>query len=476
MKKVLKRIFIIVAIAGMLLSVYAYHFTGAALPTINAKAPKKSSLSIVSVVKTKKAKAKLLTYTDIKNATWAAINKAGGLKSKIKNNTTVVIKPNLVYDHIYYRNEKLKAEANGVTTDYRLVRAVVEMVRKYNPNGKVYVMEGSSYNTPNIFKNLKYDKKNIPGVDEFIALEKSSGAYRDTNSDKLVKVKLAKNKYVQTNGENKIYYLNKLYYDADFLISVPTIKTHWTAGITGGVKNCSVGATPSNIYGNSQTDDNLRSIISHQPDKLQSWINDYFACRPVDFVVEDGLNGCQNGPSPQYSPMSQEAMNLGVVMASSDAIAADTIESLIMSWNPYTVTYLKTLSSGGYGNMDPLKIRVVGNSVPSVRKYFNSDYPNGARPSAGKTVKDYYDYKAPALTVKSVSATTKKVTAKFTAGKDTKKIEITVDGKFITRPIKPGKTSYTINTSLKKGNHTVAVKAFDKYQNVVTKTVKVKVK
>lgn len=477
MKKVFKRVFIAVAVAAMLLTVYAYQFTSAELQTINAKAPKKSATSVVSVVKTNKSSPKQLNYTDIKNATWSAISKAGGFKSRIKNNTTVVIKPNIVYDHTYYRNEKLKPEANGVTTDYRMVRAIVELVRKYNPNGKVYVLEGSSYNTPQMFKNMKYDKTNIPGVDEFISLERSSGAIGDTKSDKLVKVKLTKNKYSQTSYENKIYYLNKVYYESDFLISVPTVKTHWTAGVTGGIKNCSVGATPANLYSNSPSDDtNYRSTISHQPDKLQSWIHDYYACRPVDFVVADGLNGCQNGPSPQHALMSQEAMNLGVVLASADPVAADTVESLVMSWDPYTVTYLKTLSADGYGNMDPLKIRVVGSSISSVRKHFDSDYPNGDRPSASKTVKDYSDYKAPTLTVKSVKATTKKLTVKLSAGKDTRKIEITVDGKYISAPIKPGKTTYTINTVLKKGSHKVYVKVFDRYQNVRSKLITVKVK
>ena len=44
------------------------------------------------------------------------------------------------------------------------------------------------------------------------------------------------------------YWINKRYVEADIVISLPTMKTHLAAGITGGVKNLGIGVTPMGQY------------------------------------------------------------------------------------------------------------------------------------------------------------------------------------------------------------------------------------
>jgi len=34
---------------------------------------------------------------------------------------------------------------NGVTTDWRVTKAVAQLVRELNPNGRIYVMESSAF-------------------------------------------------------------------------------------------------------------------------------------------------------------------------------------------------------------------------------------------------------------------------------------------------------------------------------------------
>lgn len=78
-------------------------------------------------------------------------------------------------------------------------------------------------------------------MDEFIAIEEDSGAWRDYDSPGITKVNLP-------NGLlHKEYYLNKKYKEADVVISVPCLKNYWHAAITGGIKNVGIGATPANI-------------------------------------------------------------------------------------------------------------------------------------------------------------------------------------------------------------------------------------
>ncbi|RAZ16149.1 DUF362 domain-containing protein, partial [Klebsiella oxytoca] len=62
----------------------------------------------------------------------------------VQNGQTVVIKPNLVQMIVDSTGERLDEEVNGITTDWRVTKAVLKMVRELNPDGKVYIMEGSA--------------------------------------------------------------------------------------------------------------------------------------------------------------------------------------------------------------------------------------------------------------------------------------------------------------------------------------------
>ena len=96
--------------------------------------------SIVAVVQSTRANASDLQEADIKAMVTEAVNLAGGFNGIIQNGDTVVIKPNLVLGEI--ATGTLPPQVNGITTDYRVIKAIVELVREINPNGIVYVMEG----------------------------------------------------------------------------------------------------------------------------------------------------------------------------------------------------------------------------------------------------------------------------------------------------------------------------------------------
>ena len=188
--------------------------------------PKTLPGSDVAVVRSEKDHVNKMQYEDILKITRQA-------KDLIKNNHTVVLKPNLVTIIDYtiggWLGKPLAPEANGTTTDWRIVKAVVQLVREVNPDGKVYVMEGSSISTKKAFEHHKYTHENIPGVDAFLALEEDSGGWQETTSDKLIKVDLPKGIYRTT------YYLNRIYKEADVLINLPCLKNHWNAVISGAV-------------------------------------------------------------------------------------------------------------------------------------------------------------------------------------------------------------------------------------------------
>lgn len=339
--------------------------------------------STVAVVQSDRASAADIGYEELKAMIREAVELAGGFSDLIFDGATVVIKPNLVnwtdYTRPGWGGEPLPTEANGVTTDWRVTKAVVELVRELNPGGKVYIMEGSSVPTRLVMEKLKYTPEYIPGADAILPIEEDSGKWKDYKSPGIVAVDLPDGLL------HKKYYLNKKYKEADVVISLPCLKNHWHAAVTGAIKNVGIGATPGNIYGNSSTSPGRNSMVDHNNRRgdLHMWIHDFYKCRPVDFVIMDGLQGIQNGPTPCYEvsrtkQLSKDQMNMRLILAGRDAVAVDTVESLIMNWDPQSVKHLVFLNRSELGNICPSAISVKGIRVDEVRKDFA-----GVRPPAG---------------------------------------------------------------------------------------------
>ena len=148
---------------------------------------------------------------------------------------------------------------------------------------------------------------------------------------------------LKPNKTRAIYY-NKRYYQADVLISIPVLKNHNSAGITGGVKNVSIGCTPANIYAdNTYKSPFQRIIIDHAQENLNKWIHDFYVGRPVDFVVMDALQGGSSGPgvgNNDLTAIKRNQQNMRMIIAGRDAVATDAVEGLIMGHDPQLAPYL----------------------------------------------------------------------------------------------------------------------------------------
>jgi uncharacterized protein (DUF362 family) len=423
---------------------------------------KKLPDSKVAIVQSKQSEAADIQYEEIRAMIREAVSLAGGFPELVKDNSTVVIKPNLVqsYDNTLpgWRGRPLSTEVNGVTTDWRVTKAVVDLVREYNPHGKVYVMEGSGCPTKPVMNALNYIPKYIPGVDAFLAIEDDSGSWHDAKSKGLVKVKLP-------NGLiHKEYYLNKKYKEADVVISLPTLKNHWHAAVTGGIKNVGIGATPANIYGASSSNPIRLNMFNHESGEIHKWLHDFYLCRPVDYVIMDGLQGIQNGPTPSYETskttnIKQDQMNMRLILAGKDPIAVDTIESLVIGWDPQSVGYLRNLNNSGAGNLDTACIQVIGKRVDQVRKYFAGVIP----PGGGAKINDKT---APELKVKQASLQSGDLQLSIDANKETVKVELFLDGQRLEPVITERFDSISVKTgTLADGKHQLKIYAYDRFLN-----------
>jgi uncharacterized protein (DUF362 family) len=410
--------------------------------------------SDVGLVRSAKADVNDLTEEDVREMVREAVALAGGLEDIVKDGDTVVLKPNFMAvedmsnegflgvaigmftgEH-HSEDLLLSPTANGVTTDYRVAKAVVELVRELNPSGKIYIMEasGGGYTTEKA-EILGYTRENIPGMDAFISMDETGIGYADGDTRDLVAVDIGEYRLYQDDDglahTSGLYYFDRTYYEADVIISMPVLKNHMMAAVTGAIKNVAIGANPPSIYGNGGPD---RNAIDHPNwDQLQAFIHDHYLARPVDFVVTDGLQGLQNGPLAMgMESMEAAEMNLRVVMAGKDALAVDTVQALITGVDPQNVDYFKALADDGIGIMDTARIIVYGNAgVDQVAQVFSwPGFPYNliyAEPSASV----YTDFDAPQVSIQNVGIESGTLAADISSNKDLVKLEIYADGTLV---------------------------------------------
>jgi len=426
-------------------------------------------LAKVSIVKSAIEQVSDLTPEDIEILVRQAVEKDGILDTLIKDGQTVVIKPNLVSNLEYSAGSsgrRLPSKLNGVITDWRTIRAVVNIVRDYNPSGMVYVLEGSAdgASTRTIMAQYGYNHDNIPGVDEFIYLEEASGGWEEWDSEFLTQVTLPTGMGLYPDNlkpnNSAEFYLNKIYYESDILISVPVLKNHLYTYVTGAVKNVGIGATPQRIYaGPSNNHRHINNRIDHQNyTNLQKFIHDYFLCRPVDYVIMEGLQGTDYGPVAEHPVNIQGAQkNMRLILAGKDAVAVDAIESLLMGYDPTQVNHLVYLNNDATGCGDPAAIRVLVSKLQNLKQNFTHYQSLGAK---------YFDFIPPEAEITSHNFAGNTLDMSLTSDETLLKVEILIDNEYLDNDILGGfgDIHVELEEAITSETH-IEIRAYDAYLN-----------
>ncbi len=384
----------------------------------------------VAIVQSEKAHATDINLDDIESMVREAVDLAGGIDALISNGDYVVLKPNLVEMPPSPTPEYV--EVGGIATDWRVVKAVAKMVRELNPDGKIYIIESSSAtSTREVLNYYNYTLENIPEVDQIVALEDSCGAWEDYNDPHLDQVYLNDTVRLYPDDEkpnlSPEFYINKIYNRADVVISIPVLKNHKVAIITGGVKNVAIGMTPPNIYGMSPTFFGKWTKIDHGLENLNKWLHDFYLCKPVDFVIVDGLQGFDHGPTGlEGLTMEEMQHNMRLIIAGRKALSVDAVCGNIMSIDPTFAPYMVYLDKEAYGvgTIDSRFIRLKGKPLSAIREIF---------PHNEEIVMDaiYTDYTPPEIELISSSIDGTTITLNLNYDDDLDKLELKVNGEWL---------------------------------------------
>ena len=138
-----------------------------------------------------------------------------------------------------------------------------------------------------------------------------------------------------------------------YLISLARMKTHNYVLVTLSLKNALLAA-PLNDY--KQNDKGFMHMAPAAVNDLLHY-NMFHLAQDVwpDLAVIDGYEGMEgNGPAWGSPIMSK------VALASLDPLAADTVATKIMGFDPKRVNYLAAMAAAGMGQGDLDKIRLLG--------------------------------------------------------------------------------------------------------------------
>jgi uncharacterized protein (DUF362 family)/NAD-dependent dihydropyrimidine dehydrogenase PreA subunit len=135
--------------------------------------------------------------------------------------------------------------------------------------------------------------------------------------------------------------------DADIVISLPKFKTHGLTVITGAIKN-SYGILPG-----------AQKAMLHKaagnPRRFHEVIVEVFRLRVPDLFIVDGVVGMEgNGPA------SPELREIGLLLASDNAVALDSVIATMMGCDPTRLRFLQRARELGLGDYDMSAIEIIG--------------------------------------------------------------------------------------------------------------------
>lgn len=247
------------------------------------------------------------------------------IEEKIKNLSHIVVKINFVSTH----NEL-------ATTPVETVRAFVDFIKPFYSGQIIIAEEATLGSTKEGFKKFGFEK---------LAQENPSVKLFDS------KQSLSQKVTIPYAHQQKIELsLAKIYTQAPFVVSIARAKTHDTVVVTLAIKNLLVGAIQNKLF-------SRRSQI-HQGKAIHQILTKLAAYTFPDLAIIDGVVGMQGN-----GPVSGEAIESGWLVASLDALAADSLAAYLMGFKIEDIGYLDLLKRENYGLLFPQdreKIEIIG--------------------------------------------------------------------------------------------------------------------
>jgi uncharacterized protein (DUF362 family) len=245
----------------------------------------------------------------------------------------VIIKPNLL-DEVGNELAATNPKVVGAVLDVLLASGVKQLC----------VGDGSAFqrDTSSVAKRCgltqELDRRGIPFV--------------DLNYDELVPVPV-RDGWIRNTKE---LWLPRHIIEADYIISMPKLKTHHWAGVTLSLKNL-LGVVPGSRYGWPKN-------IIHM-NGINATILGLHQSLPPVLAVVDGVIGMQGN-----GPLAGTPVEHGLLAAGKDALAVDIICTQLMGFSIDTIPHLAGAASAGIGQAKHIETR--GTPPDQLQQYYQA--------------------------------------------------------------------------------------------------------
>ncbi|MDD5453150.1 MAG: DUF362 domain-containing protein [Candidatus Bipolaricaulis sp.] len=260
---------------------------------------------------------------EIRSAVEAALAAIGGVDDILRPDSRVFVKIN----HL----SPPSPPERGIVTHPTFTAAVLAVVRDYTPH--ITVGDDLHPSTPDGF-----------AISGYRALAERLGV-------RLVNLREEGFTRVECAGVVlKEVYLARALREADVIIDLPKLKTHSLTLFTGAVKNM-YGVIPGG----------LRTAFHGQhkdPAEFSQLLVDIFAVAPPQLTIMDGIVAMAGA-----GPANGTLRELGVILASRDAVAVDAVASRIIGLDPLAVRTTRYAQERGLGARD---VEIVGEPIATV--------------------------------------------------------------------------------------------------------------
>ncbi|MFB0563489.1 MAG: DUF362 domain-containing protein, partial [Candidatus Lokiarchaeia archaeon] len=251
------------------------------------------------------------------------IFKTFNLEDKILTYDTIVIKPNYGSLHLGYPPQIQES----IGTDPKLVTALVKIL-KDNDVRRVIVAESGMY-------GVKIDRV-YEGLELAKSVPEAGGELYNIDTGEFEKVKI---------DETEVN-LSKVFSDCDFLINIPSMKTHILCTVSLGTKNIGVGSIDFESKAKIHREGIHRSITL-LAEKLNPGL-----------TIIDGII------SHEYlGPTFGLPRKTNLLIAGDNAVSTDSVAATIMNIDPREIEHLKLASEHGFGKTNIKEIEIKGEKL-----------------------------------------------------------------------------------------------------------------
>jgi len=235
----------------------------------------------------------------------------------------VSLKPNLGWDKLI----------PGSTSARWVIEGVIQTIKNYV--GKIYLVESDQVvvHADKALKMTRLDRVCRQYSIEWVNM--SRGKFISIQDDERLVLKDVHIPEILTRTE---------------VITLPLMKTHNKATITGAIKN---------QWGCLQTlRHNFHPVLSQALVDVNKLVKPRFAVMDGTIALEG------NGPK------SGKPKEMNLVLASGDMVALDTTATRIMGFDPAEISHLQLCAEHGLGIADPAGITVLGESIEDIQTSF----------------------------------------------------------------------------------------------------------